>query len=350
MYGLGPGCRGLVALLALLDTLEEAVVGRLLGVVVVPQQRGALGSKNTRDPRILVGDTPDSHTDTPLDSKARPGNALVGSSLDLELLGGGRSVHANVDLSVDNINALVGGGSERGLKGGLIRDSTGSSGCALAGEVGLVSSAIDEVLAIGLDKLDDTLRSLGLCAVVLKVVIVVVQLRLLVGVLAGELEGDGDECIANCVVEHALPVSTVLIQGLVDDVPAGASVLPAAGNVFDVVLHDGDQGLVVEAACGHPCGKLAVPNKGVAVNLLIVLLGERNNFVTTGKGEIVAGGLGRLPLHSILRSDRVEVLVDDLGLSSLVTDCQSCANELATTLTHSLVKAGLLRLGATARC
>lgn len=199
--------------------------------------------------------------------------------------------------------------------------------------------------AVRLDQLDDALCALGLGAVVLEVVVVVVQLGALC-VLCGQAERNGEVGLANGVEEHALPVGAVLVEGLVDHVPASACALPAASDVLDVVLDDGDQRLVVETAARNPGGQLAVPDQGVAVDLLVVLLCKGNNSITTGKGEVVTGWLGGFPFHGVLRRDRVEVLVDDLGLGRLIADSQSCSKEVAASVTECLVEAGFLGLGA----
>ena len=202
--------------------------------------------------------------------------------------------------------------------------------------------------AVRLDQLDNALRALRLRAVVLKVVVVVVQLRRALCVLGRQPERNGDVRLTNGVEEHALPVSAILVERLVDHIPACAGALPATRDVLDVVLHDGDQRLVVEAAAGDPCGELGVPDQSVAVDLSVVLLGESDDGVTTSEGEVVARRLGGLPLHGILGRHRVEVLVHDLGLRGLIANRQRGADELAVALLEGFVQACLLlRLGST---
>jgi hypothetical protein len=118
---------------------------------------------------------PDGHSDATLHSNAGPGNAIPCSGLNLQLLGGGRGVHADIDLGVDNINALVGCSLESSLEGLLIRGGARGSRRGLAREMGLVTDTVDPE-AVGLDKLDNALRTSGLVAVVLKVVVVVYRL------------------------------------------------------------------------------------------------------------------------------------------------------------------------------
>ena len=118
----------LVVTLLGLDSLEEAGVGRLLLVVVVPEKGSTLVLKDTRDPRVLVGDTPDSHTNASLDSHARLGNTLESIGLDLKLLRSSGGVHAEVDLGVDNVDAKVGSRAESSLESSLVGSGTRSSG------------------------------------------------------------------------------------------------------------------------------------------------------------------------------------------------------------------------------
>ncbi|KAI3475175.1 hypothetical protein L1887_63490 [Cichorium endivia] len=201
-----------------------------------------------------VRDAPDGHADAPLDGEAALSNSLVGLGLRAELLGGGRGVHADVNLSVDNVDVELGVAAEDGLESLLVGQRTGG-GSGLLGKVGLEADAID-LDAVALDELDDALGAEGLIAVVLEVVVVVEELGLGRGLL-GEAEGDGDEGLADGVVEDGRAVGAVLVQGLVDDVPARADVLVAAGDLKDVVLHDGDKGGVVKAALRDPCRELA---------------------------------------------------------------------------------------------
>ena len=124
--------------------------------------------------------------------------------------------------------------------------------------MGLVANTVDAD-AVGLDELDDTLGALGLLRVVLEVVVVVEELSLAT-VLVGEAESNGKEGIADGVVPDAGAVGTVLVQSLVDYVPARANALIAGHHSLDVVLHDANEGLVVESALGYPGRQLRVPD------------------------------------------------------------------------------------------
>jgi hypothetical protein len=104
-------------------------------------------------------------------------------------------------------------------------------------------------------------------------------------------------------------------------IPAGAHILVAAGNVLDMRLHDPNERLVVVVASSNPRWELRVPDKGVAVDLLLVGLGEVAVAVGVGEGEVVAVRLNGLPLHCILRGERVEVgvVASDSLLSRIST-------------------------------
>ena len=103
-------------------------------------------------------------------------------------------------------------------------------------------------------------------------------------------------------------------------IPAGAHILVAAGDVLDMRLHDPNERLVVVVASSNPRWELRVPDKGVAVDFLLVGLGEVAVAVGVGEGEVVAVGLNGLPLHCILRCERVEVgVVASNGLLSRVS-------------------------------
>jgi hypothetical protein len=332
----------LVLTLLGLDTLEEAGISRLLLVVVVPEKCGTLALKDARDPGVLVGDSPDSHTNASLDSHAGLGDALVSIGLDLELLGGGGSVHAEVNFGVDNVNAKVGSSAESSLEGLLVGSSTGGSGGGLAGKMGLVANTVDAD-AVGLDELDDASSTLGLLRVVLKVVVIVEELSL-AAVLVGEAESNRKEGLADGVVPDTGAVGTVLVQSLVDYIPACANALVASHDGLDVVLHDTNKGFVVESALRYPWRQLRVPDEGVAVNLEVVLLGVFSVSVGIRESKVVARWLNRLPLHRVLGSEGVEVGLDDLALTGLVAESQSRADEVASSLLHGLVKTVIILL------
>ena len=284
-------------LLATLDALEEAVVGRLFLEVLIPKKSSSLAREYSGNPGISIRDTPDSHADTPLDGKAAAGDSLKSRSLGGQLRGSGGSVHADVDLSVDNVDVQGSEAVENSLKCCLGGQKTSGRG-NLLGKVSLKANTVD-VRTVALNELNNALGSERLVAVVLKVVVVVEQLGVGAG-LFSKLESKWDEGLSDGVVEGRRAVGTVLVQCLVDDVPACADILVTTGKVEDVVLHDGDQGRVVKLAIPYPGWQLAVPDESVAVNLLLILLGPVTVAVGIGVGEVVAAGLSHLPLHGIL--------------------------------------------------
>lgn len=106
-----------------------------------------------------------------------------------------------------------------------------------------------------------------------------------------------------------------------------------------MVLHDVNQGLVVKTAAGDPDGELGVPDKGVAVDLEVVLPRVCGVAVGIRKGEVVARWLDGLPLHAVLRREGVEVGLHDLVFPAGIPEGQGSANELPSGLLHGLVKA-----------
>jgi len=126
----------------------------------------------------------------------------------------------------------------------------------------------------------------------------------------------------------------------------GALVLVSASDFLDVVLHDGNQRLVVKAALTDPGGELRVPDQSVAAHFFVVAVGKVCYGVCAGKGKVVALGLGGLPFHGIFGGDGVEVGagLDDALFDGVVADGQGCADVLATLgspgLGESLVSGG----------
>lgn len=106
-----------------------------------------------------------------------------------------------------------------------------------------------------------------------------------------------------------------------------------------MVLHDANEGLVVETAVGDPERKLGVPDQSVAVNLKLVLLGVCGIAISIVKGEVVARWFGRLPLHGVLRGKAVEVGLDDGVFLRRVPESQSSSHKLLSCSEHRLVEA-----------
>ncbi|PVH95169.1 glycoside hydrolase family 2 protein [Periconia macrospinosa] len=141
-------------------------------VVLVPNIGSAFARESLRDPRVLVGNTPNSQTNAPLDSKASLSNALVDFLLDLELLGGSGSEHADVDLGVGDVNAERGGFLESLLEVGLAGSRTRCGGARFLCEMSLVTDTVDAE-AVGLDEADDAGGTIGFGVVEIDVVVVI---------------------------------------------------------------------------------------------------------------------------------------------------------------------------------
>jgi len=99
--------------------------------------------------------------------------------------------------------------------------------------------------------------------------------------------------------------------------------LVAAHNGLDVVLHDGDQSVLV-VDLGDPARKLAVPDKSVATNELAVRLSPVDEVVSTAELEVATRRLGGIELHGVFGCDLAEVglcgVVDvAVGEGALVT-------------------------------
>jgi hypothetical protein len=308
--------------LLLLNTLQEALVRRLLLVVLIEEQRSTLTRKHPRNPRVLIRNAPNSHANAPLDRQARLRNALVSRRLHSELLRCRRRVQSQIQLGVRDIDAQVRRSTKSGRESFSAWGRAGRRRRSLGGEMGLVADAVD-LEAVRLDELDDADGASRLVAVVLEVVVVVEELA--AGVLGGEAEGDGDEGFADGVVPDALAVGAVFFQGCGDDdlvdcqdvcsmgvwrtfvhnIPLRALSLVSSCNGLDVVFHDGDQRLVVKVAVRYPSGELAVPHQVVAANLYAVLMRVVDITVTVLEREVVAARLSRLPLLRVLGGDAV---------------------------------------------
>jgi hypothetical protein len=255
------------------QSLENSVVGRLGVEAAVEEQRVALGP-----PGVLVTNTPDGDTDTVL---------LVQASLDN--VGPVRSLGV---LDVDLGESALWGSSAESSHGS--RSVSTLSGC----QVTLGTDTVNGDTS-GPPLLDVLDHSLGL-SVVGAVQVVVVDVQLGVGVgLAGGLEGDPDEVLAENVVEHAGAEATVLLEHLVDDVPGVDLTLEMSNDTVDVVGHDSGQGGLV-ADLRDPAGKLRVPHGGVSTDELLVLGGKGDGLVSGAEVEFAARALRGVPLHAMM--------------------------------------------------
>jgi len=329
-------------LLLTTNGVQGRSVRGLLLVVVVPEQSRTLTRESAGNPRVLIRDTPDSDTNTSLNVHARTNHASISISVGLELLLGSRGVHADIKLSVSNINVELCEAVEnlgelcaRGSRCVL-------SGSALAGHVSLKTNTVN-AKTVRLDQLGDANSTLGLGTTVLEVVVVVVQLGSRVG-SKSHAESNRDESFTNDAVEDAVTVSSVLVKSLVDDIPVCALALVTAHDSIDVVAHDRLQGLVVPVAVGNPTGKLAVPNKSVAAKLHAARGSGVGMLVSGSPVELATVGLDGLPLHGILGSERAEFAlgVENSVLLTVTADGDGCAEVLLASSLHGVVKASSL--------
>ena len=329
-------------LLLTTDSVEGRSVRRLLLVVVVPEQSRALTRESTGDPRVLVRNTPDSDTNTSLNIHARANHAGVSSSVGVQLLLISRSVHADIKLSVSNIDVELGEAVENRGELGARRSRCVLSRSALAGHVSLETDTVN-AKTVGLDQLGDANGTLGLGTTVLKVVVVVVQLGGRVG-SQSHAESNRNESFTNDAVENAVTVSSVLVESLVDDIPVRALALVTAHDSIDVVAHDRLQGLVVPVAVGNPAGKLAVPNKSVAAKLHATRGSGVGVLVGGSPVELAAIGLDGLPLHGVLGGERAEFAlgVENGVLLGVTADSDGGTEVLLAGSLHGVVKASSL--------
>ena len=230
---------------------------------------------------------------------------------DLLLLGGdsGWGVGADVELGDGNVNV------ESGESVHVL--DLGSSGWGLADdEVGLETNTVD-LDTLSLDGLDQVLGRGGLVAWVLDVVVVVIELDLKVVGLDGGLGGaeSGEKVVGTGdVVPDVLTVGTVVVEGLVHNVPRVAVVTEVGNGLGDVVLKSGQETSLVPVGVGQPGWVLVVPVEVVAANDLVVLLGQSDELVTTGEVEDTLLWLNKLPLHDVGWGHSAKVmLVGELG-------------------------------------
>ena len=281
----------------LLESVDNGSVSSLLLEVAV-EEKGAVALS----PGLAVGNTPLGDTD-----------AVLGLDTGVDDLDVGSGVGTG---EIELGHGALGGSGADGLEGG--GDVVGVVEGAGLAEMGLGTDTVDG--DAGGDPLLDVGDETGGLGVGGRVQVVVVDVELGVGVgSAGGLEGDTDVVLAENLHEDVLAESTVLVEGLVDNVPGVDLALEVGHDLGDVVLHHiGELGLVGDLL--DPVGELRVPDKSVATDELAVLGGEVDEVVTTVEVEVAVGGLGGIPLHAVLRGDLTEVGLDN-GRSLRVAEC-----------------------------
>jgi len=256
-----------------------------------------LSAEGVGDPRVLIGVIPDGYSNTSCDGLASGDDGLVISLLLGKESSGGREGHADIELSNGNFNTESGERSKVGLKGrGNLTDD----------KVALDTNTV-EGDTLGLQTLDEVDHSSRLCTGILNVVVIDVELGIGVGCTSG-LEGNGDVANADVVVEDIGTVGTIIVERLVDDIPAVYLTLIMTCDIGDVVRHGSSQRGVVPVAVSDPRRELTVPDEVVRTEDLSVGLGKVEDGITTGEAETVLAGLGGVPFHTVSGSDLTEFI------------------------------------------
>ncbi|CAG7652321.1 hypothetical protein SBRY_50846 [Actinacidiphila bryophytorum] len=274
---------------------ENGVVGRLLLVVAVEQQRGV-----TAAPAVLVGDAP--HRDAGAAGHGQA--ALDDGGVAVGLRGAGaRDVH----LGHLHVDTEVGEALQVGLEVGRDR--------GLGVEVPLEAHAVDRDAA-GLEVLDHVVDGGALRVDAVGVVVVVAELGVRVGGPRGA-EGLLDVAVADLVLEGraAAGAGTAVLEGLVDDVPRVDLALVVGHDLGDVVVHRRLERRGAQAR--HPAGQLLVPDQRVPADQHVLRLGVGDDLVAGTEVERVLARLDRVPLHLVLGRDRAELGVQGRRVGGL---------------------------------
>ena len=146
------------------------------------------------------------------------------------------------------------------------------------------------------DVVDHATGNLGIVGDV-KVVVVDVQLGVGVGA-ASSTESNSDEVLTKDTAKDTVAETAVLSEDLVYNVPVGDFALVARYHSGDMVLDDLSQGVAVPDVI-HPLGKLGVPKKSVATDLLAVGLSPIDDAVSIAEAELVALGWKQVSLSCV---------------------------------------------------
>lgn len=177
------------------------------------------------------------------------------------------------------------------------------SSAPLGDQVSLETHAVDLDVGVA-EHLDDALGTFDLGAGKLEVVVVVVELGTGVN-LGGGLEGELDVLLAENLVEDGLAPSSVLVQGLVDDVPGVAAALPVPGHLGDVADDGLAEGLLGPGGGIDPGGELTVPDERVAPEMQAVLLRLGSDDLALGVVEEAWFGFDEEPLYFFIISSQI---------------------------------------------
>lgn len=136
----------------------------------------------------------------------------------------------------------------------------------------------------------------------------VVDVQLGIGVgLTSPAERPLNVVLTEVLVEDGLTVRTIFFESFVDNVPLEELAAEVAGNGLDVTLGHELELLRGEVASLDPGGELRVPDKSVATDLLVVLLGPLDQLIGGSEVEDTRLRLNSLPLHGVLSSDLREL-------------------------------------------
>ena len=140
--------------------------------------------------------------------------------------------------------------------------------------------------------------------------------------LTSELEGFGDELVTAELVELGLTVGILaaVAHGFVHHVPGIDDILVAVHHRLDVVFQPCIEDFLIDKVAlvviVHPFGELVVPDEAVAAHPYPVLAAEVGNAVCLFPSPHIGGGMERRWLHGILARHAVELLADEVLLSS----------------------------------
>lgn len=231
--------------------LNNTPVSRVLGEVLKVQRRRSLARKHTWNPTVWVVEIPNGGSDASLHGDAGSDGVLVVNALLCQVGGVGGERKADIKLGLRNLDA----GSHEVLE---VLDLRLARGGGADDQMGLRADTINLDLLL-LEAADEFLDGSGLVAASLEVVVVDVKLRRRVN-LGGSLEGEREVVLADDVVEDGLAEGTVVVEGLVYDIPGVALALPLGEDLGNVVDHHGGESLLGPVAELNPFGKLAVPD------------------------------------------------------------------------------------------
>ena len=141
--------------------------------------------------------------------------------------------------------------------------------------------------------------------------------------LARELERLGDVVVADAHLPWRLAQRPVLVDRLVDDVPAVNPAFVAPHHCPNVIAHPREQRVAVGGlalrALEDPCSRLRMPDERMPHDLHATVGTELNEAIRRLERVAVGGRVNRLELEHVLRADLVELLRDDVDGSGVGT-------------------------------